>query len=186
VYVFALLAGLVLTVAGVAAACGSTKTVTKTVTVTSTSTSQAPTSLNVQLPPATRAGQTTQWGHIKSLRRKDGHFEMRFDPGLMLHGVTAERASLEDRGTSEITNDYYVREESHRLLTYVVPANAHVTVLVSTRKGVTRITVAELAQIVAGKNPKHRPLLEPKTGFWIRIGTKYPNPALALDQQYQP
>ena len=134
------------------------------------------------LPPATRAGQTTQWGHIKSLTRKGRQFEMRFDPGLFLRGVTAERAC----GCKPVPNDYFVVEEGHRLLTYVVPANAHVTVLVSTRTGVRRITVAELAQIVAGKNPRHRPLLEPKAGFWIRIGTNYPNPALSLDQQFQP
>jgi hypothetical protein len=188
VYVLALLAGLVVAVAGVAAGCGSTKTVTKTVTVTSTSTSQAPTSLNVQLPPATRAGQTTQWGHIKSLRRKDGHFEMRFDPGLMLHGVTAERASLEDRGTSEITNDYYVREEGHRLLTYVVAANAPVGI-VTARDFHVRITVSELAQLFSGKNPRHRALMGGGVrgfGFWIRVGDKYPNPVLSLDQQFQP
>ena len=23
-------------------------------------------------------------------------------------------------------------------------------------------------------------------GFWIRVGDKYPNPVLSLDQQYQP
>jgi hypothetical protein len=52
--------------------------------------------------------------------------------------------------------------------------------------GVTSISVAELAQIVRGKNPKHRRLLEPKAGFWILVGAKYPNPVLSLDQQYQP
>jgi hypothetical protein len=46
--------------------------------------------------------------------------------------------------------------------------------------------VAELAQIVRGRNPKHRRLLEPKAGFWIQIGEKYPNPVVSLDQQYQP
>ncbi len=134
-----------------------------------------------ELPRATQAGQTTQWGHVKSLTRKGRHYEMRFDPGLFLHGVTAERAC----GCKPVPNDYYIVDESHRLLTYVVPANAPVTVIT---RGVsaTRITVAELAQIVKGKNPKHRRLLEPTAGFWIRIGAKYPNPALALDQQYQP
>jgi hypothetical protein len=39
---------------------------------------------------------------------------------------------------------------------------------------------------VKGKNPKHRQLSEPKAGFWIRIGEKYPNPAVTLYQQYQP
>jgi hypothetical protein len=135
----------------------------------------------VVLPRAAPAGQTTQWGHIKSVTRKGRRYEMRFDPGLFLHGVTAERAC----GCNPVPNDYYTVEESHRLLTYVVPANAPVTVIT---RGVThtRITVAELAQIVKGKNPKHRRLLEPTAGFWILIGSKYPNPALTLDQQYQP
>jgi hypothetical protein len=135
----------------------------------------------VVLPRAASAGQTTQWGHIKSVTRKGRHYEMRFDPGLFLHGVTAERAC----GCNPVPNDYYTVEESHRLLTYVVPANAPVTIIT---RGVThtRIAVAELAQIVKGKNPKHRRLLEPTAGFWILIGSKYPNPALTLDQQYQP
>ena len=190
VYVLTLLAGLVVAIAGVAAACGSTKTVTKTVTVTSTSASQAPTSLNVQLPPATRAGQTTQWGHIKSLRRKDGHFEMRFDPGLMLHGVAAESAAVEDGATSPgqgVPNDYYIVDEGHRLLTYVVAANASVRIVTAGDFHV-RITVSELAKLFSGKNPRHRALMGGVRGFgfWIRVGDKYPNPVLSLDQQYQP
>jgi hypothetical protein len=132
------------------------------------------------------------YGHIKSLTHKGRRFELRFDPAWWLNGVTAERAAVEDKAIrpgEAVPNDYYIVEEGHRLLTYVVPATAHVTVL--DRRGVgpipaTAITVSELAQIVKGKNPKHRPLSEPKAGFWIRIGNKYPNPALSLDQQYQP
>ncbi len=50
------------------------------------------------------------------------------------------------------------------------------------------IPVSELAQIVKGKNPKRRPLFDRSNGlgFWIRIGDKYPNPALSIDQQYHP
>ena len=47
----------------------------------------------------------------------------------------------------------------------------------------TPITVSELAQIVKGKNPKHRSLLEPKAGFWLRAAT---DKVRSLDQQYQP
>jgi hypothetical protein len=129
------------------------------------------------------------YGHIKSLTRVGGRFELRVDPALWLTGFTAQRAKLEDTGSSDVPNDYYIVDESRRLLTYLVPATAHVTVLTRHGSGpipTTAITVAELAQIVRGKNPKHRQLTEPQAGFWIRVGYKYPNPALSLDQQYQP
>jgi hypothetical protein len=140
-------------------------------------------------PAVAKQREPVVYGHIKSLTRKGRHFEMRFDPAWWLTGVTAQRAKLEDTGSSDVDNDYYIVEEGHRLLTYVVPATARVAVL--TRQGVgpiptTAITVSELAQIVKGKNPNHRQLLEPKAGFWIQIGYKYPNPVLSLDQQYQP
>jgi hypothetical protein len=139
------------------------------------------------LPPAAPAGQVVLWGHIKTMVYKGSRFEMRFDPALLLHGVTASRAALEDTGSSDVPNDSYVVDESHRLFTYVVPATAHVTVLAKSLCS-TSISVAELAQIVKGKNPKHRPLFSRDNGlgFWIRVGSKYPNPALELDQQYQP
>jgi hypothetical protein len=139
----------------------------------------------VRLPPATKAGEVVLYGHVRSLVRKGRRFEMRFDPAWWLNGVTARRAKLEDTGSSDVPNDYYIREEGHRLLTYVVPATAVVTVLT---KGIraTAITVSELAQIVKGENPKHRSLLEPMAGFWIRVGYRYPSPVLSLEQQYQP
>jgi hypothetical protein len=141
----------------------------------------------LRLPPATPAGETTMWGHIKSLTHRGRRFEMRFDPAWLLHGSTASRAALEDTGSSDVPNDYYIVEEGHRSLTYVVPANAHVTVLDRGLRA-TPISVSELAQIVKGKNPKHRPLFDRANGlgFWIRVGYKYPNPVLSLDQQYQP
>jgi hypothetical protein len=129
--------------------------------------------------------EVASYGHIKSLTRKGRRFEMRFDPAWWLTGFTARRAKLEDTGSSDVPNDYYIVDETHRLLTYLVPASAHVTVLTRGRP-TTAITVSELAQIVKGENPKHRRLLEPKAGFWIRIGNTYPNPVLSLDQQYQP
>jgi hypothetical protein len=141
----------------------------------------------VQLPPAAPAGQQVLWGHIKSLGRKAGRFEMRFDPAWSLNGTAAEHAALEDTGSKDVPNDYYVVEESHRLLTYTVASVAHVTVLDRGLRSIV-ISVSELAQIVKGKNPKHRALFDRGNhlGFWIRVGTKYPNPVLELDQQYQP
>ena len=151
-----------------------------------TSTARRETTLS-KLPPVTAAGETTSWGHIKSLVRKGRRFEMRFDPAWLLGGVTAERAALEDTGSADVPNDRYTVEEGHRLLTYVVVPNARVTVLLNGPRPAT-ITVAELAQIIEGKNPKRRPLFgRPKDfGFWIRVGNKYPNPVLSLDEQYQP
>jgi hypothetical protein len=195
---FALLAGLVLAVAGVAAGCGSTKTVTKTVgttvtktaTVASTSRSETTPLLSVQLPPAAPAGQMVLYGHIKSLARKSGRFEMRFDPAWWLTGVAAERAAIEDKAISpgdSVPNDYYLVDEGHRLLTYVVAAKAPVTI-VTAGAGHAQISVSELAQLFSGKNPGHRSLMGPVRGlgFWARVGDKYPNPVLSLDQQYQP
>jgi len=140
-----------------------------------------------RLPPAAPAGEVVSYGHIKSLTRKGGRFEMRFDPAWWLSGVAASRAALEDTGSSDVPNDYYIVEEGHRLLTYVVAPTARVTVLTKRLRPMT-ITVSELAQIVKGKNPKHRPLFDRSNswGFWIRVGDKYPNPVLSLDQQYQP
>jgi hypothetical protein len=139
----------------------------------------------LRLPPAAAAGQIVSYGHIKSLTRRGRRFEMRFDPAWWLTGFTAQRAKLADTGSSDVPNDYYIVEEGHRPLTYLVAPRAHVTVLTNGTRA-TVIPVSELAQIVQGRNPKHRRLSEPKAGFWIRVGSKYPNPVLSLDQQYQP
>jgi hypothetical protein len=129
--------------------------------------------------------QNVMYGHIRTMTAKGGHFEMKLDPAWWLTGVTAERAKLEDTGSREVPNDYYIVEEGHRLLTFVVFRTARVTVLTGGTNR-TRISAAELAQIVSGKNPRHRRLSEPQAGFWIRIGQKYPSPAVTVDQQYQP
>ena len=126
------------------------------------------------------------YGHVKSLTRKGGRFELRVDPAWWLTGLTAERAALQDTGSTDVPNDYYIVEEGHRLLTFVVPTTTQVSVL--TRQGVgsipaTTIPVSELAQIVKGKNPQHRQLMEPKAGFWIRVAA---DTVRSLEQQYQP
>ena len=131
--------------------------------------------------------ETVLYGHLRSMTPKAGGrlFELRFDPAWWLTGFTAKRAKLADTGSSDVPNDYYIVEEGHRLLTFLVTSSTGVTVLTGGTVG-TAITPAELAQIVAGKNPKHRALSEPKAGYWLRVGMKYPNAVTSLDQQYQP
>ena len=130
-----------------------------------------------------------QYAHVKSLRRTGGRFVMRVDPALWLSGVTAYHAAVEDKAIAPgdaVPNDYYIRDSDHRLLTYRVTSNARVTVLTRGGSGplpTTTISVAEFAQIVQGKNPKHRRLLEPKAGFWLRVAI---DNVFSLDQQYQP
>jgi hypothetical protein len=134
---------LALVVAVVAAGCGGTTTVTETKTVTETGLG----------PPR----ENVPFGHIASLTRKGDHFELRFDPAWFLSGQTANTAAAEDGAVDPgqpVPNDNYVVEEGHRLLTYLVPNDAHVTVL--TRRGnpaqlgATPTTVSELARIVQG------------------------------------
>jgi len=128
------------------------------------------------------------FGHIKSMTGSGGEFELRFDPAWWLTGVAAQRAALEDTGSSDVPNDYYVVDESHRLLTFVVRSDADVTVVTHGDGGIDDVSIsaAELAEIVKGRNPRHRPLFSAELPFWIRIGDGYPNPAVQIDQQYQP
>jgi hypothetical protein len=160
----------ILALTAVAAGCGGTTTATKTVTVT----------------PATKSNEIAQFGYVKSLERKGTGYEMRFDPALMLSGQTANVAAAEDGAVpagQPVPNDNYILDEGHRLLTYEVPADAHVTALTKGVAG-SPITVAQLAQLVRGENPFPKPLFEPiTTGFWIRIDI---DTVRSLDQQYHP
>jgi hypothetical protein len=136
------------------------------------------------LPPAAPAGQMTLYGHIKKLTRKGRGFELRFDPAWFTSGVTASRAAQEDTGSSDVPNDNYTIEAGHRLLTYVVPTSAHVTVLTNNTTGITAtpITVAELARIVNGGS--HRKLFEGlDSGIWLRVRI---DTVRSIDQQYHP
>jgi len=49
------------------------------------------------------------------------------------------------------------------------------------------VSIAELAQIVKGGNPKHRPLLETGSvrtlGYWLKTRI---DQVQSIDQQYQP
>ncbi len=164
----------VVALAIVVTGCGSTKTVTKTVTVTAAKSGVGP------------PGEIVQFGYVKSLKRKGTGYEMRFDPAWFLSGVTANTAAAEDGAVEPgepVPNDHYVVDEGHRLLTYRVAANAHVTVLTKGVSG-TPVTVPQLAQLVSGKNPFPRPLFEPlTTGFWILVNI---DTVRSLDQQYRP
>ncbi len=122
------------------------------------------------LPRAASVREQTLYGHIKSLRRKGRRFVLRFDPAWLLTGVTATRAALEDTGSSDVPNDTYTRDETHRLLTYLVPANARATVLTHATCS-TRTTVAKLAKSA------------PPAGFWIAVRG---DTVRTIDQQYHP
>ena len=97
------------------------------------------------LPRATPAGQQSLYGHITSLTRRGSHYVLRFDPAWLLSGVTASRAALADTGSADVPNDTYTRDETHKLLTFLVPAGAHVTVLTHATCS-TKTTVAKLAK----------------------------------------
>ena len=130
-----------------------------------------------------------QYGYVRSLVPSGGGYRMRFDPALWLSGETANRAAAEDGAIPQgepVPNDYYIRNEGRKQLTYTVPTNARVTVVTNETNGTlgsTKITVSELAAIVKGRNPKKRKLYGPGLGFWVRVvGDR----ATSLDQQYQP
>ena len=131
------------------------------------------------LPRAAKAGQQTQYGYIHSLTRS-GHnrYILRFDPAWFLTGYTAERAKLEDTGSRDVPNDYYVVDDTHRLLSYVVPAGTPVTVLTH-GTDTTAISVATLAKRLRSGQQK-------SLDFWLLIGNKYPTPVLSIDQPYRP
>jgi hypothetical protein len=133
--------------------------------------------------------QTVFFGYVKSLTRSGKNYTARVDPSLVVSGVTASAAGVEDgvlQPGEPVPNDYYERNESKLLLTYRVPANAHVTVLTNPGTGPrsTVVSVSELARIVKGENPRKRPgLWGPASGFWTRVeGDR----ALAFDQAYRP
>ena len=124
-------------------------------------------------------------GKAKSLKVKGSGYELRFDPAWLLTGKTANQAALEDTGSSDVPNDSYVVNESTRAYTFLVSANTQVRVLTTgSNLNGTPITVAQLAQLAAGKNPFPKTLFEPiSTGFWITIRN---DKVESLEQQYHP
>jgi hypothetical protein len=181
-------------VLGLVAGCGgksSEPAGTKTVTVTETTQPAPADTVTISVPhpvAVTKLGPAPprhriEFGHIRSLVHSGAGFKMRFDPAQFLTGITANDAALEDTGSSDVPNDNYVVDESHRAYSYLVPADAHVTVLTGGVDG-TPITVGQLAKLVKGKDPLGHPLFEPlETGFWILIDV---DTVHSLDQQYVP
>lgn len=140
-------------------------------------------------PPFAGPREVVFYGHVRSLTPSGKGFSMRVDPALWLGGITANSAAVADGAIAPgdaVPNDYFIRDDSHRTLTYVVPSTARVTVITNAQKtgiAATPISVRQLAQVVAGKTPKELVVFEPKAGFWIRAAT---DTVRSLDQQYQP
>ena len=143
------------------------------------------------LPPAAPAGQLVFYGHVKSLTPSGKRYVLRFDPAWLLEGTTGQHAAVEDGVLppgEPVPNDNYTRDESHKLLTFLVPRTARVTVLTNGgTKGIanTPVTVAEFAQILKGKNPRHRKLFgnEASWGYWALVRI---DKVRSLDAQYHP
>jgi len=167
--------------ASFAAGCGSTTTVVQTTTV----------KLAVR-PALSATGDQRIYGHIESLRRTGGHYELRFDPSLLVSGVTANTAHAEDDGTvcqpsacPAVANDNYVIDEGHRLLVFIVPVNVRGSVLAKGgSNGVLwkTITARQLAQLVANRSSVK--LVEPlSSGVWILV---HSDTVRRFAQQYHP
>ncbi len=161
------------------AGCGGTRTVVTTVTRT--------------VPPAPSAtGDQRLYGRIVSLTLRDGHYELRFDPALLVSGVTANVVQAEDMGTvcrpsacPPVANDNQTVDEGHRALVFLLPTTVRGTVLL---KGGTNgflghpVTVAQLAQLVAGTSSLQ--LYEPlSTGVWLLV---HSDTVRTFAQQYKP
>jgi hypothetical protein len=130
-----------------------------------------------------------EFGHVNSLKRDGDGYRLRFDPAWFTSGVTANEAAAEDGAVEPgqpVPNDDYTVDESHRLFTYLVPADARVTVLTRhgdpANFGATEIGVDELAELVDGQTPVD--LFEPlDSGVWIGVKT---DTVCSIDQQYVP
>lgn len=141
------------------------------------------------LPLFSPPRQITEYGYVIAVTPKGKGYMLRFDPALWLEGQTANVAAAEDGAVKPgegVPNDYWIRNPDHKLLTYKLPANAHVTVLKNL--GTTKVTVAKLAALLKAepKNPCASPYqlhLPCRLGFWLRYSI---DTVKALDQQYQP
>jgi hypothetical protein len=130
--------------------------------------------------------ELVQFGYVGALTPQGKAYKLRFDPALWLQGETANRAAQADgviRPGETVPNDYYIRNPDHKLLTYKLPASAHVTVLDQLKT--TKISVPRLALLLKTSKPCGRFALRPpcRLGFWMRYSI---DTVRALDQQYQP
>jgi hypothetical protein len=160
---------------GVASGCGSTKTVVKTTTVVAT-------------PSPMTTGKQWLHGQIRFVKREGDHYLLGLDPSWFLSGVAANVAQAEDQHTTcapsacpPVANDNYVVDESHRVYTYLLPAGAQGTVLVTSSNHRT-ITASQLASLVAGKSTLK--LYEPlQSGVWVLV---HIDTVQSFAQQYVP
>jgi hypothetical protein len=168
-----------LAVAAAAALAGCSGATSETVTETVSETVTAPAKAETGMPT-----EQAVFGHIRSLERRGDHYELRFDPAWFLSGETANVAAAEDGAVSAgepVPNDNYRVEEGHRLLTYLVPDDAAVTVLKDGPDG-KPVSMAELAALVRGTSDLH--LFEPlESGVWLRVRI---DTVREIDQQYRP
>ena len=178
-----------------AAGCGSgaARKVVRTTTVQKAAVVRTVT-VQQKVAAVSATGDQRLYGHVKSLERKGDHYELRFDPALFLSGVAANVAQAEDQHTPcqpsacpPVANDNYVVDKDHRLTTYLVPADAQGTVLTKSGSSggpfpATTVTVAQLAQIIAGKSSLT--LFEPlSSGVWILV---HVDTVRTFAQQYRP
>lgn len=141
----------------------------------------------VSLPRAAAPGELSQYGHIRALVKTRPGYRLRFDPAFWLTGLAASKAAAEDGVVAPgepVPNDYYVRDESRKTLTYVVPGTARVTVLDRQLRS-ARITVAQLAQVVKGRPPAGLSIYDRANGlgYWLLVDS---DAVKSIDQQYQP
>jgi hypothetical protein len=140
-------------------------------------------------PASTRPGEHVYYyGHIAALDRSGEEYRLRFDPAWFLSGETANVAAAEDHAVEPgqpVPNDNYVLDEGDRLLTFRVPAVAHVTVLTRHGQGqfgATPVTVRQLMDIVHGTSSVR--LFEPlESGVWLTV---HVDAVESIDQQYRP
>jgi hypothetical protein len=130
--------------------------------------------------------QITEYGYVTSITPVGRNYELRFDPALWLQGETANRAAREDgviQPGETVSNDYYIRNPEHKLLTYKLPTGVHVTVLDSLKT--TEVSVSGLARLLKTSKPCGRFAVRPpcRLGFWLRYSV---DTVRSLDQQYQP
>ncbi|HUJ92194.1 MAG TPA: hypothetical protein VLW05_05800 [Gaiellaceae bacterium] len=131
-------------------------------------------------------GEQRLFGFVRSLAKKGDTYRMQFDPALFTSGVTANTAAAQDHVIAPGTpmpDDNYIVNESRRTYLYLVPPSTPVSVLTTTSNTAgAPITVAQLADLVAGKTPVK--LFEPlDTGFWMWV---HVDTACSLTQQFHP
>jgi hypothetical protein len=157
----------------VLAGCGGTRTVVRTVTVTQ---------------PLGGAAQLSFYGRIVSAQPASGGYFLRFDPAWWLSGVTANVAMAQalnvkcaPRACEAVPNDYYILDDGHEVLTFVLPRSTHGTVLTRPLKFPgTRIGADRLVQLVGRPQGLFEPL---DSGVWLRVRG---DTVLAFAQQYRP